>query len=319
MKPSTKTDKLVFKVKPALDIAEALKCKVISDKTINFTKARAFSYLELETFEGERQVNERHVQFLYNNWVGGRFMWDHVIIAQARCDGKFYRINGQHTCWMRVNLPDDYFIKKGEEPQVREVVYEVPDEENLRTLYSTFDQNKTRSAGHVFKALLVGTNHVADVWPSVIGVLGSGLKHWLYEPADQRLLSANDMAEIVRDKHESLFRIVGLYFQSHYNEWRASRRAAVIGAMFATFDASGGKAPEFWDPVITGLNLVDKSDPRYALRKWLETHYQGESGTHEYASAEDTYRVCILAWNKWRTGQKAIATLRPTDKRVKAR
>lgn len=322
MKKDT-TEKLVFQVRPALDIAEELKVKIASDKKINFSKQKAFEYLELDTFQGERQVNEHHVQFLYNAWVAGRFMWDHVILALCECEGKRYRINGQHCCWMRVNLPDDFFIKKGEEPRVREVIYSAVDQGQMRTLYSTFDQNKTRSPAHVFRALMSGTKQAEDLWPSVLNTLSAGIKHWLFEWKDRWMINANDVSALVENKHSEIFRIVGLYIQSHFSKnavWL--RRAGVVAALFATFDKGGAKAAEFWDPVITGLGLTDKTDPRYALREFVTTHGQGISHINKriaskLTNAEDTYRICILAWNKWRKGDKQRMGLRTTDTRVK--
>lgn len=315
-----KPTKLVFQVKPALDIADTLKFQVISDKVIQFTKEKAFAYLELETFQGERPVNERHVQFLYNAWSAGRFMWDHVILCACECNGKRYRINGQHTCWMRVNCDDTVFAKKGVGPKVREVVYQVEDEAQLRTLYSTFDQNKSRTPSHVFKALLSGTPQTQDLWPSTLSVLSAGLRHWLFESNwDKQMVTPNDLAALVSEKHEHLFKIVGLFFQKHYDGFMPVRRSSVIAALFCTFDSSSAKAPEFWEPVFDGLNLTEKTDPRYALRKFLETHSQSIRSKDTRVSQEETFRVCISAWNKWRLGHKVVGGLRATEKRVKAR
>lgn len=325
MKQHTKPkdeSKLIFTVRPAVDIAEQLKVKIASDKTVNFSKEKAFQYLELDTFQGERIVNERHVQFLYNAWVGGRFMWDHVIIACCILGDKKYRVNGQHTCWMRVNLDEDYFIKRGEGPRVREVVYQVESEDQLRALYSTFDQNKTRSQAHVFKALVAGTSQVQDLWPSVLGNLGSGLKMWLFADDDRRLVTSNDIASLISDKYEHLFKTVGLFYQSHYDQSSLFiRRRAVIAALFATFDKAGAKTgAEFWDPVANGLGLTAKDDPRYALRTFMDTHTLSSSRSRRTAGtygSEDTYRICILAWNKWRQGHKQKTGLKTTDKRHK--
>ncbi len=316
-------DELVFQVRPALDIAEQLKIKVVSDKTINFSREKAFKYLEMDTFQGERSVNERHVQFLYNAWAGGRFMWPHVILATCQLNGRQYRINGQHTCWMRVNIENGFFVKLGEEPQVREVVYEVQDEEQLRILYSTFDQNKTRTPAHVFRALMAGTPQAQDLWPSSLNKLNAGLKMWLFEK-DRHMVNSNDVATLVKEKHENLFRIVGLFLQSHDTDANFMKRAGVVAALFATFDKAGGKAPEFWDPVANGLGINDKTDPRYVLRDYLQTHGQGTATARAvrtslgFVGAEDTYRICIHAWNKWRKGEKASRTYQTLEKRVKA-
>ncbi len=320
--PRDRKEKLVFQVKPSLDIAEELKVKVISDKKINFSKKKAYEYLELDTFQGERQVNENHVQALYNAWVAGRFMFDHVIIALCECEGKRYRINGQHCSWMRVNLPDDFFVKKGEEPQVREMIYGASDQSQMRTLYSAFDQNKVRTPSHVFRALLAGTKQAEDLWPSSLNMLSAGLKHWLFEHRDRWMVNANDIAGLVAEKHEQLFRIVGLYIQQHYSEQVWLRRSGVVAALFATFDKAGGKAPEFWDSTITGLGLTDKADPRHVLHEYLGTHTQSQATMtsrkmRNLTNAEDTYRICILAFNKWRKGEKQKMGFKTTETRNK--
>ena len=317
-----KAEKLVFQVRPSMDIAEELTVKILSDKKINFSSVKAFEYLELDTFQGERQVNEHHVQFLYNAWVAGRFMWDHVIIALCDCEGKRYRINGQHCSWMRVNLPEDFFVKKGEEPRVREVIYGAENQSQMRTLYSTFDQNKTRTPSHVFRALMSGTKQAEDLWPSSLNMLSAGLKHWLFEGKDRWMVNANDIAALVAEKHSALFRIVGLYIQQHYSEQVWLRRAGVVAAVFSTFDKAGGKAQEFWDPVINGLGLTDKSDPRHVLHEYLGTHSQSVVNVaarrlRNITTSEDTYRICILAWNKFRKGEKQKMGFRATETRIK--
>jgi len=102
------------------------------------------------------------------------------------------------------------------------------------------------------------------------------------------------------------------------------KRAGVVAALFATFDKLGGKAAEFWDPVANGLGISEKTDPRYMLREYLNTHGQSKgaravASTTMFVGAEDTYRICISAWNKWRTGEKQSRTYQTLEKRVKPR
>ena len=96
--------------------AESLKYRLISDELLSLTRAKAFEILEYDTFSAERPVQESHVQFLYNEWLAGRFLWHqamvaHGIIMEPGPGGTrvphVYRLNGQHTCWMRVNIPKD--------------------------------------------------------------------------------------------------------------------------------------------------------------------------------------------------------------------
>lgn len=299
------------KVKPASGIAEKLDYEIASDRRINLTREKAYAFLELATFQGERQVNERHVQALYNAFNAGRFMWEHVLIALCECEGKVYRINGQHTCWMRVN------IDKDEEAPVREMVYKVKDEAALRAVYSTFDQNKQRTPGHVMKALLVGTPEVAEIWPSQIGQLAAGLKMHLYEGRGENI-SVPDMAEIVSHESNDLFKQVGVFYQAQYDNYINIRRKACIAALFATFAAAPQKAYEFWTPICEQLGFTGKDDLRYKLRRFIDEHKMSRSfSTGMMVCDEDLYRICINAWNKWRKGE-AVTNLRTTDKRVKA-
>lgn len=310
------TKKPAVTVRPAPEIAERLDYDIVEDRQIKFTRDRAFAFLELATFQGERSVNERHVQFLFNQWSSGRFMWEHVLIATCEFKENLYRINGQHTCWMRVNLDEDYFVSLGSVPMVREIVYRVTSEEGLRGLYATFDQNKTRTPGHMLKALLIGKPSTSDLWTSMVPKLGQALKLWLFEnPKDRQMVSASDVAAMVDDKYSGLFKIVGLFCQKHYQpEFSWMLRSPVVAAQLACFNVEPSTSAEFWEPVFSGLKLDVKSDPRYQLRKYLMTHRQ-TAGEMEIASAEDIYRVCILAYNKWRKGESCATGLRPTDKR----
>lgn len=315
MKETPKKKLPAVTVEPALDIASKLKYRILSDKRIKLTRARAFEFLELDTFQGERQVNENHVQFLYNQWSSGRFMWEHVLIGVCKLKDKYYRINGQHTCWLRVNIEEGWFAKMGYVPEVREITYEVDKEEDLRGLYGTFDQNKVRSAGHIIRALLVGTPTTTDIWPSLITKLGQSMRLWLYEDKHTRnQVGASDVAEIVCDDHAEVFKVVGLFLQQHYDACSFARRAACVAAMFATFSANRAKAAEFWGPVFSGLNLATKSDPRFQLRNFMMTTRQSMEGKFRGISAEDAYRVCINNWNKWRHGE-AVTCVKLLDKR----
>lgn len=153
-------------------------------------------------------------------------------------------------------------------------------------------------------------------------MLSAGMKLWLFQWKDRWMINPNDVAALVADKHAVLFRVVGLYVQQHYGTQVWLRRAGVVAALFATFDKAGGKAPEFWDPVITGLGLTDKTDPRHTLHEFLGSHTQGLTSVsarrlRTITNAEDTFRICVLAWNKWRKGEKQKGGLRTTVDRNK--
>lgn len=298
--------------------SDPLKYKTVSDDTLSLTKARAFEFLELPTFQGERSVSETHVQFLFDEWQAGRFMWQHIILACAECAGVLYRINGQHTCWMRVAIPDKAEPVKAE---CRRITYKVDTEEQLRTLYSTFDRNKTRSVGHVSKVLLMDTPAGRDLPGHVITKMVSGFKvywseDWQHMARDG--MNTNELVALICKRYPELFNVVGHFVKIHMEDHIFVKRSAVIGAMFATFEKSVQASGEFWTPICDGLNLDDKTDARYQLRQYLLNHGHNftQTSNKDLVTVEDSYRVAINAWNRWRK-HEPTQVLRSTDKRVK--
>lgn len=302
--------------------SEPFKYKIISDGEINLSLDRAYQFLELATFNGERPVSETHVQFLFDEWTAGRFMWHHILLASAELDGKIYRINGQHTCWMRVSIPKTFEPVKC---VCRDMVYKVENEQQLRTLYSTFDRGKHRSVGHVSRVLLTDTEAARDLPSHVITKLVAGFKVFWTEDHNklaEKGLNVNEIVGIISKNYSSLFNVVGHWFRSHYDMGGLSgmwlRRAGVLGAMLATFQKSVEAASEFWGPCVEGVGLDTRDDPRFQLREFMMTHSNNNtlSSTKTVVSTEDTYRVCINAWNKWRRKEKS-QFLRTTEKRFK--
>jgi len=94
------------------------------------------------------------------------------------------------------------------------------------------------------------------------------------------------------------------------------RRAAVAGAMLATFQKAVKASDDFWGPVCDGVGLEKKNDPRWQLRNFLLTHNQSNVRTGDLVTAEDTYRICVNLWNHWRKGEE-VSTVRTTDQRFK--
>jgi hypothetical protein len=301
-----------------------LKYKIISDGEINLTKAAAYRYLELERFQGEREVRERHVQFLFDEWKSNRFLWQNVIIASAKISGgdTEFRINGQHTCWMRVQVNERY------EPldcRVRSMVYQVQNQEQLRTLYSVFDRGAPRSVNHIGKVILSGTAAADGVQTNILSLLISAFKiFWNPESKSAELarrvpLSMNDWCGIIDNNYSVIFNTVGRWASSRgvqSNSW--AKRAAVVAAMFFTFEKELEAADEFWGRVMDGVNLTTKGDPRWQLRNYLMTHGHSLASGLEKVGQEDMLRVCLNLWNHWRDGQQ-VTVVKNINERPKAK
>lgn len=306
-----KEENIAVTVSPYTGLSAPLDASLVDDETIKFTKELADKILKMDTFEGERIVNPRHVQRLYNDWSTGRFMWEHVCLGLCQCEGKTYRLNGQHTCWLRTN------IQNGPDPTVRCVTYKVKDQNALRSLYATFDQGKSRTYGHVIKASLVGMPICANVWPSVICHLGSGLRFWEYGDEKGRTVPASDVVAAIEGKHSALWKRVAIFFQDKYDVYHPIRRRAMIAAMFATFDVAPNKAAEFWSAITDAIGFKSKQDPRWLFRRYCDEHSASKYDSGGFVADERWYCTAVLTWNKWRSGEKPDR-IKPTDKRLKA-
>lgn len=305
-------------------VAESLRYRLISDEMINLTRSKAFEILEYDTFSGERPVREHHVQSLYNEWLAGRFLWHQAMVAfgvvlerkENQNVPHIYRLNGQHTCWMRVNIPKD---KEPKSPcKVRQLAYECQDMDGLREIYSVIDRNSPRTNSHITKVLLADASSCAGIPLSYFNHLISGMRLWLFEGQWDRKFKGNpqEMSALIQGKYKDLFHIVGIFFQTKYTEWPSIRRSGVVAALFATFQKAGGEAAEFWDKVCNGLGFETKTDPRYQLRIFCDQHTTNPALGNNAVSAEDLYRISINLWNKWRQGQP-VNVVRTTETRGK--
>lgn len=298
--------------------SDPLVYKILSEKNINLSRTRAFEFLELETFPGERAVREKHVQFLFDEWAAGRFLWHNVSLASAKLGDKIYRINGQHTCWMRVNIPTEK--DKDVKAECMDRLYQVDSEEQLRNLYSAFDRGAPRTTGHVSKVMLMGGKAARELNPSILGKLVAGFRLFFCEDWHTVNINPNDLTGMIEQNYCELFNLVGRFVQIHYDENRLCLRAAVIGAMFSTFERNVKASDEFWGAVWSGIGLETKFDARWRLKNFIDTHSHGDTGIggEHKIGKEDLYRVCIAAWNRWRAGEE-VGVLRSTERRVKAK
>jgi hypothetical protein len=312
--PLEKSPKITVKQR-ASSFCPPLKYKVLSDEEINLTKEAAYKFLELTTFVGERAVRERHVQFLFDEWSANRFLWQNIIIASAKVAGRDeeYRINGQHTCWMRVHVPERY------EPldcRVRVMCYQVADEEQLRTLYSVFDRGAPRTQGHIGQVILLGTKAGEGVPKRLFGLLVSGFKLFWDQAGRRANLSMNDWCGLIENNYGTLFNVVGRWAGGHIDATRHMKRAAVVAAMFATFEKNVQASDEFWGRVADGINLPTKTDPRYQLRNYLLTHGHSIVSGLEKVSQEEVVCVCLNLWNHWRNNE-SVTTVKGLSERPK--
>ena len=287
-----KTDALPV-LKPAFN-------RAVFDRKVDFTKSFAQTLIEMPTVVGERPLRSAWVDYLVTQAKGGTFLFDAAEVITCVLDGVTYRLNGQHTCWMRQYMPDDW------DHQIRHIKYEVDTEEQMRKIYATIDRGAPRTAGHVINARLQGTDGYKDFSSNVIKMLAEGFRNYL---GDVRVDAVAD--KMVGNDRDLCGKVASILIKNGITSRRSSHlsRAAVIAAIFATTKLCERDSETFWAQVADGIELKG-TDPSYHLRKWLldVSPNVGRGATpsrKEIVSNDDIYGRCIAAWNTYRDDLKA--------------
>jgi hypothetical protein len=281
-------------------------------KQVMLTTKLAEELLDMAVFEGERGVNERHLQYLLNQHAAGRFDWNFVTIITAELGGRMYRLNGQHTSWLRIFMPGKFG-----DPEIRRLHYRVTDDDQLRELYAAIDRNKTRTPAHILKALIIGTETGAGIQHDVIALIGAGIRLWKEEIRTKaKLVDPQDVAKLIEENLDAVQATCEWYQAQGHGDRLHLRRAGAFAAMLATFTKAPRVAVDFWTAVCNGIGFQTATDPRRVLREMLITSTVQSAGRGKKSiGQEDMYRCCISSWNKWRKGEEAQATIRPGETR----
>lgn len=305
--------------------------KRTSRTTKELTVKQAENYLKVEEFVGDRPLSSKHVEYLADAMVRGTFFWEHVNIILCKCKepcqghpaGTVFRMNGQHTCWARMEAGNSM---NGARTPIYEERWTAETPYDVRMLYSSLDRHLVRSHGNILVAYLKGSEGFEDLSPSTIKLLGSGFRMWKWSGRGERskydadavaYLMATEDAELTLKVAD----FVQTHLRSHSPETAPFRKAAVLGAMHATFRKSAQASEEFWEPVCIGVGMSRQHDPRLKLRGELQRTSQKKSATGSgtmVRDVEEIYRLCISAWNAWRVGQD-LRQMKVTKTRIAAK
>lgn len=280
-----------------------------STKPVTLTRAKAGEYLNTYArVPFERPLREGHHRYLNKQMVDDNFNWGIVEIMLCACaeTDKTYRVNGQHTCTARNNLPLEFG-----DPVVRCSLYYADTLDQVRKLYASIDRGASRTRGHVASAYLLDKPPFEDVPVSFIKQVVEGYSFWKWADKDKRSHTVEEIATALVEDHFKLMKNVIAFYKANkkFFESQLTARAPVIGAFLATMDIAPMKAPPFWVKVLKGAGLNEK-DPEYALREKYLTkrllHRASEKTTEEsIISSEIAYCACLHAWNAFREQRTA--------------
>jgi len=277
--------------------SQSLTAELLQDQIIDLDREFAAKYLSFKEFDGERQINMRHVDYLLTQMRDGRFNWSNVNVATAEFLGETYKINSQHTQQAALALEGDWKV------QVRHLHYRCRTLQELKTLYSTFDRNRPRTNSHLSHVELAGTPIAQVVSKRMLNLLGGGYCTYLNTE-----MEANQRAATIQQFHDLSARIGAWDANRSVQAFRFVKRQAIVAAILATFarntdPVSDAAADEFWSNVAEGT-MLQPGSAQYSLNRYLETHFLNVQATgkkktapHLVVSTEDMFRVCLRAWN----------------------
>jgi len=291
----------------------------VNAKKINLDAMTATWLLnEVSPFAADRQLSKLHVAKLVSEMRCDHFLPEITTVMVAKLDSQTYRINGQHTAMAVLEMVKDdaNFVLR----DVTLLEFEVQSEGELRKLYARIDRGAARSNKDVVKSILSGTDEFSGVQERVLNLLPLGLAFWRFEDSNKRKLYVGETAALdVQEKYLALSQMIAVFMgeldykaQHHGHMFRSP----VVAAFYATFSVDVADAERFWQAVATGVGFESEDEPAARLRQMLKSVNIGggilQRGSKGAIGAENMYRACLHAWNRFRLGGEFKQSLRPT-------
>jgi hypothetical protein len=264
--------------------------KEISTKIIYLDPLLAEEMLNLNTFECQRRINEKHVRKLGIEIENGTFRVGEIATAVKRYNGNAkVLINGQHQCHAVLNT--------GKEIKVVFENYDVFDPLDLSLLFRKFDNHFQRTIGQksIVEARALGiswTNRIVSLVTAAICYKNNFKTADMTIDALRHYLKVGDFVN-------------NLFHQSE-NLPRHLMRGPVVHAIMLTWEKSQSDSDKFWKQVRDGENLK-KSDPTFMLRDYLlstSVGYGSGAKDARKASSHEMTSKSIAAWNAFRRNGK---------------
>ncbi len=275
-----------------------MRARLLGSQAVAATPEFARRYLAGLEFDGERQINHPHVDFLAEQMLEDRFNWSIVVIATAEYQGRTYRINGQHTMTALLDLNPD------NPPVVLYQNYFCDSVDDLKSLYSSFDRGKPRTNTHLNQVELAGTAISKLVSKRMLPLLGGAYDFWLgtwSNPAQRGL--------IVQKYFDLSARLGAFDANRQAAAYAFYKRQPIVAAMLATFarnmtDArSDAAVDQFWADITEGDHL-ESGTAKKSLRIYLSDHFLNasinkakKSTAHKVVPPEEMFCICIRGWN----------------------
>lgn len=267
--------------------------KIISRNIEEITVEKAYELLNINAFEGQRNIKGEHLKNLTEKILNGEFRTGEIAIAELSTKQK-YLINGQHQCHAVIN--SQHSIKALVENYSAETL------SDLSELFRQFDCNPPRTVGDMTRVEANALNldwslRISRLVVAAIYINEKRVKNHHYMASFKKVESLKNYLK------EGTF--INFVLGENKVHCKFLMRAAVAAIMIQTFQKCQSDAENFWLSIRDGEHLT-KSMPAYKLREFLQhTNHPKGMNQFSYRTAGDNeiqYR-CILAWNAFRRGK----------------
>lgn len=182
-------------------VCEGAGITLLSERNVELTLKEAERILSLPTMprDVERTLVSSHVDYLIRAMTRGTFRPEMVRLVTGELDGIDRRYNGQHTCWARLSMPDDYPCK------IKLAHYGLESEHDASVLYASIDRGMSRTKAMVVHTYLYGVEGFEHIGKKLMGSLSNGLAFWLF-PSDhiRKQYDGDDIAKLMEHEHRGL-------------------------------------------------------------------------------------------------------------------
>jgi hypothetical protein len=218
--------------------------------------------------------------------------------AKALLDGRWVRVNGQHSSEVLTGLDGDFPI--GLKAHIDE--YEVSDLQGLALLFRQFDDRKSgRSSTDVAGAYQNITPELQDVAKATGKLAIEGVTYYRQQVAKIPTPAGDSQYTLFHDMAlHDFIKWTGHVFSMKTPEMKTK---PVVAAMFATFVAHEEQAKRFWEAVARGGDQDDESAAATILDEWLKRLTDREDkGEIVKVTPAQKYQGCVHAFNAFQKG-----------------
>jgi hypothetical protein len=267
----------------------------------------ATRFRDMEASPTERPLNKGRVKDLEDKGANGKLVTFHW--SQAQYGGKLIRMNGQHSSTALCNLNGNF--PRGLHVHID--TYKVDEKEDLADLFQQFDGRKSgRSPGDISHAFQGLYEEVRDVELGAAKLAIDGVSYYRRTIAKEPVPTGDGAYALFRETPLHPFvRWTGDVFSMKTGELK---RAAVVGAMYATFLSNEDASRQFWDTVSRGGVQYDDAAPATMLDKWLVAAKAKEAKDKLKLGPGNFYQGCIYAWNAFRE-EKPLKDIKSDSKK----